>query len=405
MRPEDAHRASKISHRASKLGLAHAPLTGMPPAPAGSSWSSSLPLGGTGSRPSDSSSACDHSIGCWVGARSNYVIRPTGSALLRYSKPAAPTQVLPASPELPCRCLSRPMAAHERATQRPARPTPPGAQRRRTDRALPHLSPLARSHAHFATPIAHMLSCYVGPTPNHQQQNTARKKRPSAEQPRSYARSRLGRAGPYSPAGRLWRTPCAFNLRQLLPTGATNRLAMSVCFAARRAQQASVEHLQLAAYGAQCCGRASPHPALLAPLLARRMVAQPRPRGCQHWPCACHAQQQARSLSLRTRNARPTAYWVVCAHSPRPRHPQGCPPALRRPPRPACACRAWRQTRRRPACPATRCCGWRTPSSARAPGTPRAARRRRAEQRARAPPSAPTELRNKAGSAPRDSLI
>lgn len=30
----DAHRASKISHGASKLGLAHAPLTGMPPAPA-----------------------------------------------------------------------------------------------------------------------------------------------------------------------------------------------------------------------------------------------------------------------------------------------------------------------------------------------------------------------------------
>ena len=143
MRPGDAHRASKISHRASKLGLAHAPLTDLPPAPAELSWSANLPLEGTGTRPSDSSSACDHSShGCWVGARSNYVTRPTGSALLRSSKPRRSGRGFPRSPELHPLASCCAVAGHGPPTQGPARPTPPGAQRRHTDRAqLPHLSP------------------------------------------------------------------------------------------------------------------------------------------------------------------------------------------------------------------------------------------------------------------------
>lgn len=60
-----------------------------------------LPLEGTGTRPSGSSSACGHSsYGCWVGARSKYVIRPTGSALLAHSKPRRSGQDRYCSPEL-----------------------------------------------------------------------------------------------------------------------------------------------------------------------------------------------------------------------------------------------------------------------------------------------------------------
>ena len=151
MRPGDAHRASKISRRASKLGLAHAPLTDLPPAPAELGWSASLPLGGTGTRPSDSSSACDHSShGCWVGARSNYVTRPTDSALLRSSNPNAPAGGFPAAQS----SARSHLAARWLGTDHRPKGLPGPRPLTRSDAAQTahnsHISPpLARSHARF----------------------------------------------------------------------------------------------------------------------------------------------------------------------------------------------------------------------------------------------------------------